>query len=55
MKCEFSGVVGSGEVVTMGRLVIPRVGKFEYLGLIIEQNKDINEDVNHRIRLGWKK
>jgi len=41
LKCEFSGVVGSGEVVTMGGVVIPRVEKFKYLGSIIEQNRDL--------------
>jgi len=25
------------------------------LGSIIEQNEDINEDINHRIRVGWQK
>ena len=55
LKCEFSGVVGSGEVVTMGGVAIPRVEKFKYLGSIIEQNIDINEDINHRIRVYWHK
>jgi len=55
LKCEFSGVVGSGEVVTMGGVAIPRVEKFKYLGSIIEQNIDINEDINHGIRVGWHK
>ena len=47
LKCEFSGLVGSGEVVTMGGVAVPKVEKFKYLGSIIEQNGDINEDINH--------
>ena len=49
LKCEFS------EVVTMDGVVIPTVEKFKYLGSIIEQNGDINEDINHWIRVGWQK
>ena len=39
----------------MGGVVIPRVEKFKYLGSIVEQRGDINEDINHRIRVGWQK
>ena len=38
LKCEFSGVEGSGDLVTMDGVAIPRVEKFKYLGLIIEQD-----------------
>jgi len=55
LKCEFSGVVGSGEIVTLGGVAVPRVEKFKYLGSIIEKNGDINEDINHQIRVGWHK
>jgi len=55
LKCEFSGAIGSSEVVTMDGVAIRRVEKFKYLGLIIEQNRDVNEDINHRIRVGWQK
>ena len=36
-------------------MTIPKVDKFMYLGSIIQQNGDIDEDVNHRIRVGWQK
>jgi len=39
----------------MDGVAIPRVEKFKYVGLIIEQNGDINEDINNRIRVGWQK
>jgi len=45
----------SGEQVTMGGVAIPRVEKVKYLGSIIEEKGDIDEDINHRIRVGWQK
>ena len=39
----------------MGGVVIPRVEKFKYLGSIVEEKGDIDEDINHRIRVGGKK
>ena len=41
----------SGEVILDGT-AIPKVNKFRYLGSIIQQNGDIDEDVNHRIKMG---
>jgi len=55
LKCGFSGEGGVGEVVTIGKVEIPRATKFRYLGLIIEERGYIDEDINHRIRVGWKK
>ena len=43
-----------GGEVTMGGVVIPRVKKFKYLGLIIENKGDVDDDINHRIRLCGK-
>jgi len=41
-----------GEEVTMGAfLAIPRAKKFRYLGSIIEEKRDIDEDINQRIRV----
>jgi len=39
----------------MGVVVIPRVGKFKYLGYIMEEKRDIDEDIIHRVRVGWQK
>ena len=50
LRCGFSGMEGgSGEVIT-GGVVISRVEKFKYLGSIIEERGDIDEDINHHIR-----
>jgi len=48
-------VEGDGGEVTMGGVVVPRVEKFKYLGSIVEGRGDIDEDISHRIRAGWKK
>jgi len=39
----------------MGGVVILRVEKLKYLGSIIEERGDIDTDINHHIRVGWKK
>ena len=58
LRCGFSGVQRDGGEITMGGVVIPRVEKFKYLGSIVEQRGNIDEDINHRIRVGrqkWRK
>jgi len=55
LKCEFSGVGGDEGEITMVGAVIPRVQKFKYLGSILEDNRDIDDDINYRIRVGWQK
>ena len=37
----------------MGGVVRTRVEKFKYLGSIIEEKGDIDEDINHCIKVGW--
>ena len=54
LRCGFGGVEGDGGEVTMGGMVIPRTEKFKYLGSIVEEKGDIDEDINHRIRVGWQ-
>jgi len=55
LRYGFSGVVRDSGEITMGGVVIPRVEKFKYLGSIVEQRGDIDEDINHHIRVGWQK
>jgi len=52
MHCCFSGRIEEGGVVTLDGRQIPKVDKFKYLGSIIQQNGDIDEDINQRIRVG---
>ena len=46
---------GDGGEVTLGGEAIPKVDKFTYLGSIIEKRGDIDDDINHLIRVGWQK
>jgi len=55
LRCGFSGVKSDGGEVTLGGVVVPRVVKFKYLGSIIEERGNIDEDISHRIRVGWQK
>ena len=55
LRCGFSGVEGDSGKVTMGGVVVPRIEKFKYLGSIVEERGDIDEDISHRIRPGWQK
>jgi len=52
LRCGFSGREGEGGEVTMGGVVVPRVEKFKYLGSIVEDKGDIDEDISHCIRVG---
>ena len=46
LKCGFSGEEASDEEVIMGGVAIPKAKKFRYLGSIIEDKRDIDEDIN---------
>jgi len=56
LLCTFS--VGEGDIaseVAIEGAVIPRVERFRYLGLIIQENEEIDEDINQQIKVGWQK
>jgi len=55
LHCCFSGSVDVRGEVALNERSIPKVDKFKYLGSIIQQNGDIDEDINHRIKVGWQK
>jgi len=55
LHCCFSGRVDKGREVTLDGSSIPKVDKFKYLGSIIQQNGDIDEDIHQPIKVGWKK
>jgi len=56
LHCRFSADEGgiASEVAIEGA-IIPRVERFRYLGSIIQENGEIDEDINHRIKVGWQK
>jgi hypothetical protein len=35
--------------------VVPKKDTFRYLGSMLQKDVDINEDVSHRIKVGWLK
>ena len=46
LHCNFSLSEGVANGVTMEEIVIPRIERFRYLGLIIHENGEIDEDIN---------
>jgi len=55
LHCCFSGREGVGGDITIDGVPIPKVEKFRYLGLIVQQNGEIDEEINQRIKVGWLK
>ena len=55
MHCCFSGREDAGGEVTIDGIVIPKVEKFKYISSIVQQNGEIDEDINQRIKVGWQK
>jgi len=56
LQCRFSaGEGGVASEVAIENAIIPRVERFRYLGLIIQENREIDEDIYHRIKVGWQK
>jgi hypothetical protein len=45
---------GGGDVRLDGQ-VVPKKYTFRYLGSMLQKDGDIDEDVSHRIKLGWLK
>jgi hypothetical protein len=54
MKCDFSAATQEGDVRLDG-LVVPKKDTFHYLGSMLQNNEDIDEDVSQRIKVGWLK
>ncbi|XP_070003312.1 uncharacterized protein [Nicotiana sylvestris] len=56
LECKFNGVTQEAdEDVRLDMQVISRRENFKYLGSIIQNDGEIDEDVTHRIRVGWMK
>jgi hypothetical protein len=55
MRCQFSEENSNdGDVSLDGRIVSMNV-TFQYLGSMLQSEREIDEDVSHRIRTGWVK
>ncbi|XP_019236518.1 PREDICTED: uncharacterized protein LOC109216786 [Nicotiana attenuata] len=56
LECKFSDETrGENIDVMLDSQVIPKRESFRYLGLVIQGNGEIDEDVTHHIRAGWMK
>ena len=50
MYCSFGNTQTHEDIeITLGEHAIKRVDKFKYLGSIIQEDSEIDDDVNHRI------
>jgi hypothetical protein len=55
MKCDFSATTQEKGDVRLDGQVIPKKDAFYYLRLMLQKDGDIDEDVSHRIKVGWLK
>ena len=56
MRCGFNTTRHEEEEeVSLDGQVVPQKDTFRYLGLMLQENGDIDEDVNHRIKGRWLK
>jgi hypothetical protein len=55
MKCDFSATTQEEEDVRLDGQVVSKKDTFRYLGSMLQKNGDIDEDVSHRIKVGWLK
>jgi hypothetical protein len=51
MRCDFDTTHGEGDISLEGQ-VVPRKDIFRYIGLMLQRDGDIDEDVNYRIKAG---
>jgi hypothetical protein len=51
MKCDFSATTQEED----DGQVVPKKDTFRYVGSMLQKDRDIDEDVNHRIKVGWLK
>ena len=56
LHCIFSTDEGdvASEVAIEGA-IMPRVERFRYLGSVMHEDGEIDEDINHLIKVGWQK
>jgi len=52
LHCCFSGKEEEGGEVTINGMIIPKVENFKYPGSIIQQKENIDDDINHHIKVG---
>jgi hypothetical protein len=55
MKCDFSATMQEEGGVRLDGQVVPKKDTFRYMGLMLQKDGDIDEDLSHRIKAGWLK
>jgi hypothetical protein len=55
MKCDFNVTTQEEGDVRLDGQVVPKKDIFCHLRLMLQKNGDIDEDVSHRIKVGWLK
>jgi hypothetical protein len=55
MRCDFSATRHEERDVSLDGQVMAKKDTFQYLGSILQKDGDIDEDVRHRISVGWLK
>ena len=53
--CNFSASRHEGGDISLDGQVVAQKDTFRYLGLMLQRDGDIDEDVRHRIPAGWLK
>ena len=55
MRCDFSTTTREEKDISLKGQVVLRKDTFRYLGLMLQRDGDIDEDVSPRIKAGWMK
>jgi hypothetical protein len=55
MKCDFSATTQEEGDIRLDGQVVPKKDTFRYLGSMLQKDEDIDEDLSHRIKVGWLK
>jgi hypothetical protein len=55
MKCDFSTTTQQDMDVRLVGQEVPKKDTFHYLRSMLQKNRDIDENVSHRIKISWLK
>ena len=55
MRCDFGNAAHEEGEVSLEGQVVPKKYTFNYLGLMLQKDEDIDTNVCHRIKAGWMK
>jgi hypothetical protein len=55
IKCDFSATMHEEGDVRFDGQVVPKKDTFHYMGSMLQKDRDIDEDLSHRIKASWLK